>query len=112
MRFVRVKRVGAVERDVEEAHSFKIDFQDGDIATKACGHSRGVDAGCASANHDHTTRQDAGNATEQDAAAAAMLSEKVSANEHGHAAGNFAHRFKQWQSAIHFDSFVSERGHA
>ncbi len=36
--------VGGMHGDIEKAHSFEVDLEDGDIGTEACGHAGGVDS--------------------------------------------------------------------
>ncbi len=36
--------VGGVHGDIEKAHAFEVDLEDGDIGAEACGHTGGVDS--------------------------------------------------------------------
>ena len=106
MRGVGVKCVGGVQRDVEKPHPLDVHLEDGDIRAKAGGHSGGVDATDAAAEHHHFTGQHSGHAAEQRAAAGKMFGEIVAADDDGHAPGDFAHRLEQWQAAVDLNGFV------
>src|SRR4051812_31276526 len=101
--------MGGMKSDIEETHALKVYFQDGDVRAKTLRHASGVDAGSATAENDDTAGQDAGDAPEQDAAAAEMFGKKVASYQDRHAACDFTHRLQQGQAPIHFDGFV---GHA
>lgn len=104
--------VGGVEGDIEEAHAFDIDLEDGDIGAEARGHAGGVHAGYAAAENDYAAGQNAGHAAEQSAGAAPVFGEEVAADEHGHAAGDFAHGFEEGEAAFDLDVFIGEGGAA
>ena len=108
--FAGVKGVGGVEGDIEEAHAFEVDFEDGDIRAEAGGHAGGVDAGDAAAEDDDFAWQDAGDAAEENAAAAIVFGEVISADDDGHAAGDFGHRFEEREAAFDVDGFVGDGG--
>ena len=112
VRFVRVKRVGRVQRDVQEAHPLQVHLEDGHIRAHALGHARGVDAGGAAAQHDDLARQHARHAAQQHAAAAVMFGQKIAADQDGHAPGDLAHRLQQRQPAVDLDGLVGQAGHA
>ena len=81
MRFVRVKRMRAVHRDVEETHPLDVHFEDRHVGAEAIGHARGVDARRPAAEHDHAARQHARHPAEQHARAAAVLGEEIAADD-------------------------------
>ena len=60
--------------------------------------------------HHHSSGQHPGHTTEQHPLAAVVFREEISADEDGHPAGDFAHRFEQGQAAIHLDRFISDAG--
>ena len=39
---IRKEGVGGVHGDIEKAHAFEVDLEDGDIGAEACGHAGGV----------------------------------------------------------------------
>ena len=41
---IRKEGVGGVHGDIEKAHAFEVDLEDGDIGAEACGHAGGVDS--------------------------------------------------------------------
>jgi hypothetical protein len=41
---IRKKGVGGVHGDIEKAHAFEVDLEDGDIGAEACGHASGIDS--------------------------------------------------------------------
>jgi hypothetical protein len=111
-RFVGVEGVGAVEGDVEVAHALDVHFEDGDVSAEAGGHAGGVDAGGAAAEDDDFAGENAWNAAKECAAAAVVFGQIIAADEDAHAPGNFAHRLEQRETAIDFDGFVGDGGHA
>src|SRR5205085_8021048 len=100
VRFAGIKCVGGVKCNIEETHPFQIDLQNGDIGAQSLSHAGCVDAGNAAAESDDPPRQHAGNTAEQHAGAAAVLRKIIAADEGGHTAGDFGHRFKEREAAI------------
>ena len=41
---IRKEGVGGVHGDIEKAHTFEVDLEDGDIGAEACGHAGGVNS--------------------------------------------------------------------
>ena len=41
---IRKEGVGGVHGDIEKAHAFEVDLEDGDIGAEACGHAGGIDS--------------------------------------------------------------------
>ncbi len=41
---IRKKGGGGVHGDIEKAHAFEVDLEDGDIGAEACGHAGGIDS--------------------------------------------------------------------
>ena len=41
---IRKEGVGGVHGDIEKAHAFEVDLEDGDIGPEACGHAGGIDS--------------------------------------------------------------------
>jgi hypothetical protein len=44
MSLIRKEGVGGVHGDIEKAHPFEVDLEDGDIGAEACGHAGGIDS--------------------------------------------------------------------
>ena len=44
MSLIRKEGVGGVHSDIEKAHAFEVDLENGDIGAEACGHAGGVDS--------------------------------------------------------------------
>ena len=44
MSLIRKEGVGGVHGDIEKAHAFEVDLEDGDIGAEACGHAGGIDS--------------------------------------------------------------------
>ena len=44
MGLIREEGVSGMHRNIEKAHAFEVDLEDGDIGTEACGHAGGVDS--------------------------------------------------------------------
>jgi hypothetical protein len=100
--------VRRVQRDVEKTHPLQIHFQNRHVRAEPLRHARGIDARRAAAEHDDFARQNARHAAEQHAAAAEMFRQKIAADQHAHAPGDFAHRFEQRQAAVDLDGFVGD----
>ncbi len=41
---IRKEGVGGMHRNIEKAHAFEVDLEDGDIGAEACGHAGGIDS--------------------------------------------------------------------
>ena len=44
MGLIRKEGVGGVHRNIEKAHAFEVDLEDGDIGAETCGHAGGIDS--------------------------------------------------------------------
>ena len=44
MGLIRKEGVGGVHGDIEKAHAFEVDLENGDIGAEACGHAGGIDS--------------------------------------------------------------------
>ena len=44
MSLIRKEGVGGMHRNIEKAHAFEVDLENGDIGAEACGHAGGVDS--------------------------------------------------------------------
>ena len=71
-----------------------------------------LNAGGASTDDDHTTRQNAGNTAEENSAPIIVLRQKIGAHDYRHASGDFAHWFQQRQFVTDLDGFVSDARYA
>ena len=60
----RIERVGVVHGDVEEAHPFEVDFEDGDVGADPGGDAGGVDPGGAPIDDHDLAWEDTGHAPE------------------------------------------------
>ena len=105
-RFARIECVGCLHSDIEKSHAFEIDLEDRHVRSKSCRHARGIDSAGAAAQNHHASGKNSGNTAKQHALATIVLGEEVTANEHGHSPGDFAHRFQQRQAVIDFYGFV------
>src|SRR5262245_11244832 len=44
VRLARIERMRGMERDIEKAHAFKIDFENSNVGTQPSGHARRIDS--------------------------------------------------------------------
>ena len=90
----------AAEEIVELAQARQRAVEDGDLGAEADGHARRMGADDAAADDHDLGRGDAGNAAEQDAAAAIRLLQRRRRGLDRQAAGDLAHRREQRQAAV------------
>ena len=103
----------AVEDVVEFAQAVETAVDDGDVRAHADRDFGGIGADDAAAEDGHVRRRDAGDAAEQNAAAAVGTLQILRADLHGHASGDFAHGGEQRQRAVALDDgFVGDAGDA
>ena len=96
--------------DVEKTHALEVDLENGDVGAKAGGHACGINSGGATSDDHDATWENARHAAEQNPASACVFGQKVGTDNHGHAAGDFGHRFKKGQAPALRDHFVSDGG--
>ena len=96
--------------DVQKTHAFEIHLENRHVRTETRRHSRRVHTTRPAAQNDDSSREHPRDTTQKHAFSSVVLCKEVSSNEDRHPAGDFAHRFKEGQAAVHLDRFISDAG--